>query len=412
MTNETVETKKSVAPTVTAKASIFRPGPDIPEKPPELLVSILRTKRCHGSIGDTNFRLWLNKELSSYGYKPQILSEGSLLVRTNPKSDTLFSCHIDTCHGQAESDGTSQDLAYDSMFGHIVLAAGSKSACLGADDGAGIYIMLRMIQKKVPGSYLFHVGEERGGIGSRAVLTKHKPFLEEFSRAIAFDRGVHQGDAPEVIYTQGGYQCASTDFATRLAAEYNKHSELFADDWVISPRGSFTDTKIYAGVIPECINLGVFYAKQHGPNEYLDAAHLESMVTASCAIKWDDLKVAREPKAEFVPPPSRGMGAYDHDFGMGFGYDSRDFKGATPAKSGTTKSKKSVPPTNLSRRPESVGPTTPELVEELASFSRQDYIEFCEDDPEMVANVLVYLVAKLKAAEVQAEVLHNFIGMT
>ena len=62
------------------------------------------------------------------------------------------------------------------------------ATCLGADDGAGIYIMLRMIETKKPGLYVFHRGEERGGIGAKATVTKHAEFFKKggYEQCIAF----------------------------------------------------------------------------------------------------------------------------------------------------------------------------------------------------------------------------------
>ena len=268
----------------------------IPATVDPLLSTILSTRRAHTSTGDTNFRLWLHAILKSMGYTPQAFPEGCLVVTTDEKSDTLFSCHIDTCHGTQESDGTPQQLAYDPGFGDLFLSDKSKSGCLGADDGAGIYILLKMIAAKVPGSYIFHTGEERGGLGAYAVLSKKRDWLDQFSRAVAFDRAVQRGEAPEVIVTQGGLACASTESALALCKALDAGG-TFEKPWVVSHRGSFTDTKVYCTIIPECFNVGVFYANQHTPDEWLSVAGLEQLLQAVLKIKWDDLPVKRDAKA-------------------------------------------------------------------------------------------------------------------
>jgi hypothetical protein len=268
----------------------------VPATVDPLLSTILSTKRAHTSVGDTNFRLWLHATLKSMGHTPQAFPEGCLVVTTDEKSDTLFSCHIDTCHGVQESDGTPQQLAYDPGFGDLFLSDKSKSGCLGADDGAGIYILLKLIAAKVPGSYIFHTGEERGGIGAYAVLSKKREWLDQFSRAVAFDRAVQRGESPEVIVTQGGLACASAESGLALCKALDAGG-IFEKPWVVSHRGSFTDTKVYCTVIPECFNVGVFYAAQHTPNEWLSVAGLEQLLQAVLKIKWDDLPVKRDAKA-------------------------------------------------------------------------------------------------------------------
>src|SRR3546814_16306749 len=59
---------------------------------------------------------------------------------------------------------------------------------LGADDGAGLWIMLGMIAAACPGLYLFHRGEEQGCLGSRWIERHTPELLANIDAAIAFDR--------------------------------------------------------------------------------------------------------------------------------------------------------------------------------------------------------------------------------
>jgi hypothetical protein len=373
-------------------------GPDIPAKPNDLLVSILRTRRSHGSVGDTNFRLWLNQKLKSYGAKPEIVVEGNIVVVTDAKSDTLFSCHIDTCHSKVESNGQAQDLSYDPSFGHIVLdKSKDKPGVLGADDGAGIYIMLRMIEKKVPGTYIFHVGEECGGVGSRAYLQKSKDKLEQFSRAIAFDRACHAGNEPEVICTQGGQACASIEFGKALVAELNKHSHKFSNDWVVSHKGTFTDTKVYRGVINECVNLSVFYANQHSDQEYLDVSNLESLVDVACSIKWDDLPTVRKP--EDTPIYQHNAWKNKPALDM-YGYGDLSYDKYKAPKDNKKKAKK---PTLTP-----VSPTL-SLMDEVMMFNLEELETMCVDSSETMARLMAKLIAKNQALELEVQVLSTYL---
>jgi hypothetical protein len=244
--------------------------------PDPLLMNILSTRRAHTSVGDTNFRMWLQSTLKDLCAHVEVGPVGNIVAVVDSPSTTLFSCHIDTCHSRAESNGQNQELIYDADMGLLYLNPCSNAGCLGADDGSGIYIMIKMIAAKVPGTYVFHTGEECGGIGANAMLAQRKPWLKQFDRAIAFDRP----NDNEVIITQGGRECASRDAGRDLAAMLNEHG---------------VDYKVYAGVIPECFNLGVGYYDQHSPSETQDVFHLEALLHACLLIEWETIIVSRKP---------------------------------------------------------------------------------------------------------------------
>lgn len=381
--------------TKTIKSTeIFRDVP-IPATPNPLLTSILRTKRCHGSPGDTNFRMWLHKRLEALGFKPALMAEGTLVAVTDEKSDTLFSCHVDTCHTLAESDGSFQDIVYDSAFGDVLLSTDSKSACLGADDGAGIYVMLRMIEAKVPGTYIFNVGEEKGGIGARAMVAKHKDFFDNFSRAVAFDRAIQRSGVHEVIVTQGGSACASLKAGQALCAALNATKAVFEEDYQVSHNGSFTDTKVFAELVPECFNIGVFYAQQHTPKEWLNAAGLEQLVIACCEIKWDDLPVERKAEPAYKAPPKAAPKPHYYDpmgqGAFGFGAGAR------------------TPPAPPARQKPVVYPS---LLEEMETYTYTDISDICEDNPEAAAKLIISLYTKLRAAQTEVESLSTILDLT
>ena len=65
------------------------------------------------------------------------------------KSSTLFSCHTDTVH---KVEGI-QNIIVDESFGVIYK---DDKEVLGADNTAGIWIMLKLIDNNIPGVYVFH----------------------------------------------------------------------------------------------------------------------------------------------------------------------------------------------------------------------------------------------------------------
>lgn len=254
----------------------------------DVLFDILSRKRRHGTLGDLAYRMDLKRQLAPW--HPTQLGEGNIVVKIG-ESRTMFSSHVDTVHPVALCDGSRQKLVHDTVMEMVFLD--EKQGCLGADDGNGIFIMLCMIEAGVPGTYVFHTGEEVGGIGSLSLADRHEGFLKQFDRAIAFDRAVRPGCSPEVITHQSSGRCASDEFGQALADALNL-ADPELGYWP-SDAGVFTDTANYNHVIPECTNLGCFYVDQHGPGESVDLAGLMRLVEACLKVDWESLPTKRDP---------------------------------------------------------------------------------------------------------------------
>ena len=233
------------------------------------LFKMLQYRRGHGSEGE---RVFTKKYIAPYAPTVFNAPNGETLAYVievkglNPK--TLFSCHVDTVHSRAEPSPILQKVIHDKASGLFYKDDGEP---LGADDAAGIWIMLGMIDAGVAGTYIFHRGEEVGGVGSRGMVEHHKDFLSGFDYAIAFDR---RGTS-DIITTQGCGRCCSDEFAHALAGALNRVEALFTyrpDD-----TGIFTDTANYRRIIPECTNVSVGYENEHSKEEMLDAWHVEQL---------------------------------------------------------------------------------------------------------------------------------------
>lgn len=310
----TAQAKPTTPAPVPSKESVIGKQLDIPETVDPLLVTILSWPRSHGSHSELAFCEWLTKSLVDLGYVVTKWEEGSMFVDVlHPGgrcATTLFSCHVDTVDGFVKPEDpadptkiTRKKLTYDSNFGHITLDKDSVGGCLGADDGAGVWVMLNMIAAGVPGGYLFHRGEECGGISAKANARKREALLKRFDAAVAFDRP----RTNEIITHQGGTECASNKYALALAAALNKHGFEYKP----STTGVYTDTKEYRRIIAECINIGVGYEQQHGRGEFQDYAHLKALTEAACTIDWEALPVDRDPsKPDPVFSGYGGRGAY------------------------------------------------------------------------------------------------------
>lgn len=196
----------------------------------------------------------------------------------------MFSCHVDTVHHA--SHGTRQPVEYDPF---LQTAFPGKLQPLGADDAAGCWLMLQMLASGVEGTYVFHRGEEKGGIGSSHLAKHHQGFLKGFDYAIAFDR---RGRS-DVITHQSYGRCCSDSFAQALADQLNSRGL----DYKPCDSGVFTDTANYTEIIPECTNLSCGYEHEHTADEQLDIEHLLAMRDALLTLVWEELPVARNPDA-------------------------------------------------------------------------------------------------------------------
>ncbi len=227
----------------------------------------------------------------------------AVVITTDITSRTLFSAHVDTVH----STSGRQCVEYDHEMGLMLKTqdAGKKdNECLGADDGAGVWVLLQMIKANVPGTYAFHYGEERGGIGSSTIAIEHRPWLARFDRAIAVDRK----GTDNIITHQGWGRCCSDDFAKALAAQFNMagQNHSFKPD----SGGVFTDTANYTDDIPECTNLSCGYEAQHTHNESLDVEFLIRLKDAMLVVDWESLPTVR--KAGKVDSLYDNYALYDH----------------------------------------------------------------------------------------------------
>jgi hypothetical protein len=250
---------------------------------------------------------------------------GNYIIQVG-ESRTIFSCHMDIV-GSNHKDILAQNKvekiffftqpeSKDNVYGMIWggkanvdksgKITGYIPSTLGADDKVGVYILLRMIEAGIPGTYLFHTGEECGGLGSAFLASNAPALFENKDRAIAFDRAGYD----DVIGFQRGGRCCSTEFGNELAAALNEYMpprSKFKGD----ARGTFTDTANFMKIVPECTNVSVGYFSQHGSGEHLDVYWLEEwLIPAILKIKYEELPTKRDPKEVTPSYTSYGRNHY------------------------------------------------------------------------------------------------------
>jgi len=190
----------------------------------------------------------------------------------------LFIAHVDTVHREVGANKIRKTKAMWYADG----------APLGADDGAGVAMLMHMIHSGINGYYIFSQGEECGGIGAKFV-SKDVNLLSQFDRAIAFDRrGIDS-----VISHQGWGRCASDTFCQALADELNMTDANLM--YMPDDTGVYTDTAEFVDTIPECTNISVGYNSEHSQQESLNIHHFELLSQAVLQVNWDKLPTDRDP---------------------------------------------------------------------------------------------------------------------
>jgi hypothetical protein len=332
------------------------------------LQDILRLKRGHGSLGE---QMMIDEVIMPYEpeifYDPKGITLAYHIQVGNTK--TLFSAHTDTVHGRSLSKlakiggaPAQEDPHNDidvNLFTNMISAKGDV---LGADDGAGLWLLLEMIDAGVPGSYLLHRGEECGGIGSRGMAAHWSDFIKTFDRAIAFDRkGTHS-----VITHQSRGRCCSDEFAVALSAALGDDTYFFQPD----DGGVFTDTANYTDDIGECTNVSIGYFNEHTHNESLDLDYLFNLRKVCLTVDWEALPSVR--KAGECDPA-------DH-----YGYNWRG--GSYSGMSMTSWNKEFE---YYNRKGANASSIT---LEDVWGMEFEDMVDLCIDYPESAAEIMYELL--------------------
>jgi len=206
---------------------------------------------------------------------------GNLYVKIG-NGTAMFAAHLDTVGG-------------DKVVNHVIEGKMIKTdgkSILGADDKAGVVILLYMIEHNIPGIYQFFLGEEVGCKGSKPLVTwieknKNDERYKDINKVISFDRK----DVDSVITYQLSERCCSDDFANSLIKEFGKNGLKYRKD----TGGVLTDSVHFTDLYAECTNLSVGYWSQHTNNEKQDIEFLESLCKACVKTDWEGLTIKRKP---------------------------------------------------------------------------------------------------------------------
>ncbi len=177
----------------------------------------MRISRKFKQLTSFTYPYGTENELLKYlptGYKSDGL--GNYYIEIGERPTTMFTCHLDTA------------CSYSKRVKHIHEGDFIKTdgtTILGADDKAGMTVILYMIENKVPGLYYFFIGEEVGCVGSTRLAdnwTKYE-FSNYINKVVSFDRR----GTNSVITEQLFGVCCSDEFAQELSNRLNLANSEF-----------------------------------------------------------------------------------------------------------------------------------------------------------------------------------------
>lgn len=271
------------------------------------LAEMLTFKRPHNSKSE---EAYIEKYLQPLGVERD--KYGNLYKSIGDNPSVMFSSHTDTVHKtegmqKVMFDGEQNELFVDQKNGE----------CLGADDGTGNWIMMEMIRKGVEGLYIFHRGEECGGLGSSWIADSNPEMLQYIDHAIAFDRAFKS----DIIRSQSGGRCCSDKFVDHLG-------NLLGNDYS-GAVGTFTDTANYTHIVSECTNLSVGYYRQHSKKETQCVLFADRLRNLATTVDWSDMPVERDPSDwrddDYYYNGGRGGSYHSGYYGSGYSRTGDDY---------------------------------------------------------------------------------------
>ena len=276
------------------------------------LLDILSLVRPANSTGEQVMIKYITDHLTALGVEYIIDSYGNISVNLLPTNETasrvMFTAHTDTVHRNTDTTRHTQKLVYlDDKHEIVGLPIDSESSCLGADDGTGCWVLLRLIEAKIPALYVFFRDEEIGGLGSEHYRAdkNNENLLESLTHCISFDRKGYN----DIITEQWVGQCASEAWAISFANQLNAIDATIS----LSPNvGTFTDSANFTDIIAECTNISIGYDKQHTAQETQDVAFADKLVQALLQIDWLSQPSHRNPADSTPAHLTRYSYKYDY----------------------------------------------------------------------------------------------------
>jgi di/tripeptidase len=234
----------------------------------DTFIELVRTTIPHG-YESSLFHLFPKYEIDAFG---------NIFIKIGDElPNIMFTAHLDTF-----SKGEPEEIKHK-IFKNFIKTNGET--ILGADDKAGVTILLSMIENQIPGLYYFFSAEEIGRIGSRFAVEsdEFKRLSKKITTVISFDRKGYDS----IITHQSGIRTCNDNFADKLSSSFNEFGFKMKPDIT----GGFTDSFSFLGYknIQNCTNISVGYFNPHTLAEKQDIEFLELLSNATNSIDWNSL---------------------------------------------------------------------------------------------------------------------------
>ena len=140
------------------------------------------------------------------------------------------------------------------------------TAGLGADDRAGVFLIIKLIQAGYRPNVLFTTGEELGGLGALDFIKEHPKAPNKTNFIIELDRR----NAVDAVF----YDCGNQEFKSFILDYGFKEAKgLFSDISFIAPAWNIA-----------AVNLSIGYYNEHTLKEFLKLKDLENTYRKVCKI--------------------------------------------------------------------------------------------------------------------------------
>lgn len=252
--------------------------PDLPAPDAAALYAMLEYKRPHGSRSEAKF---INRFLRPL--KMQQDDYGNLFKVVGDAPRVMWCAHTDSVHGRQGKQAIVADVEAQCLR----LAPKHRDDVLGADNAAGVWLLVEMIKAGVPGLYCFFRNEERGRLGSEHFAKHSADMLKGVDFAIAFDR---RGLRSVITHQFCGRTCSDA-FAKQLA-------DLLGMGMVPDNGGIYTDTASFVDQIAECTNVSVGYFDEHTSKESLYWPHVFALRDALLSMDVSAFEAHRQPGSD------------------------------------------------------------------------------------------------------------------
>lgn len=193
----------------------------------------------------------------------------------------LLTAHLDTAHNAPGPTPYKRNKQYVQSAGVVPL---------GADDKAGVALILYLSQQQLPVSMALFAGEEVGMVGSQKAAQAYagnRWVLQDLTAVVSLDRK----GTTDVVVMQMGYPCATYAFAQELIAQLPLE---------VAAEGVYTDSYAFVDFVPNATNLSVGYYNAHTPKEVQDLLFLNKMGEALLWANWD--RIAEVSKEHPITP--------------------------------------------------------------------------------------------------------------